>query len=224
MDSIQIDAIIETLKKHEVPFVVIGGLAVIQAGYIRATSDVDILFLRSPKGEAALAAALQEMKAEYITDEKDPLTGLEKGRPVDVKYIHGNHLMMLWTQYGALDIFDYIPGWPDSDPAKVCASAVDCGGVLYASRADTTKMKLKAARPKDIADITEIGEYETLEERILADILIGDEDSLHDAIKTLNSIQQPQCVLDRAVALAPDSKRETAMLIATSLRAKISKI
>jgi hypothetical protein len=117
------------------------------------------------------------MKAEYITDEKDPLTGLEKGRPVDVKYIHGNHLMMLWTQYGALDIFDYIPGWPDSDPAKVCASAVDCGGVLYASRADTTKMKLKAARPKDIADITEIGEYETLEERILADILIGDEDS-----------------------------------------------
>jgi hypothetical protein len=51
MDSIQIDAIIETLKKHEVPFVVIGGLAVIQAGYIRATSDVDILFLRSPKGK-----------------------------------------------------------------------------------------------------------------------------------------------------------------------------
>jgi hypothetical protein len=202
---------------------VIGGLAVIQAGYIRATSDVDILFLRSPKGEAALASALQEMKAEYITDEKDPLTGLEKGRPVDVKYIQGNHLMMLWTQYGALDIFDYVPGWPDSDPWKLKDAAVSCDGVLYASRSDITKMKLKAARPKDIADIAEIGEYETPEARILADILIGDENSLNDAIEMLKTIQQPQCVLDKAIGLAPDSKRETAILIATSLKAKICK-
>lgn len=223
MDSLKIDSIIETLKRRNVPFVVIGGIAVIQAGYIRATSDVDILFLRSPAGEEALASALLEMDAEYITDEKDPQTGFEKGLPADLKYVQGNHLMMLWTKFGALDIFDYVPGWPDSDPRKLKDAAVSCDGVLYASRSDITKMKLKAARPKDIADIAEIGEYETPEARILADILIGDGNSLNDAIETLNTIQQPQSALDKAIALAPDSKRETTILIATSLSAKICK-
>lgn len=221
MDSLQIDAIIETLKKHGVPFVVIGGIAVIRAGYIRATSDVDILFLRSPEGERALASALHEMAAEYIMDEKDPLTGLEKGLPADAEYIKGNHLMMLWTKFGALDIFDYVPGWPDSDPEKVKDAAGASNGVLYASRASIAKMKLKSARPKDIADIAEIGEYETPEERILADILIGDEGSLNDAIETLKAIPQPRCVLEGAVALAPDLKRETVTLIAKLLSSKI---
>ena len=36
------------LEEYEVPFVVIGGHAVNYHGFIRATEDVDIVFLRTP--------------------------------------------------------------------------------------------------------------------------------------------------------------------------------
>jgi hypothetical protein len=41
--------IIELLKTHEIPFLVIGGVAVNYHGYIRATEDVDIIYFRSVK-------------------------------------------------------------------------------------------------------------------------------------------------------------------------------
>ena len=47
-------ALIEALSRHNVPFVVIGGYAVVYHGYVRATEDVDIVFDRSHDSELSL--------------------------------------------------------------------------------------------------------------------------------------------------------------------------
>ena len=66
------------LKRHGVPFVVIGGHAVNFHGYGRATEDVDVLWLRTAISEKALFAALAEINAQYISDEIDLATGMER--------------------------------------------------------------------------------------------------------------------------------------------------
>ena len=62
----------EVLARHGVPFLVIGGHAVSFHGYVRATEDTDVLWVRSPDAEAGLLAALEELNAEYIGNEIDP--------------------------------------------------------------------------------------------------------------------------------------------------------
>jgi hypothetical protein len=39
--------ILQALRDHHVPFLVIGGHAVVFHGYVRATEDVDILYWRA---------------------------------------------------------------------------------------------------------------------------------------------------------------------------------
>lgn len=53
--------VLEHFRKHNVPLVVIGGYAVAFHGYLRATEDVDIVFIRSDSSEIALLKALQEI-------------------------------------------------------------------------------------------------------------------------------------------------------------------
>ena len=59
--TINFAKIIGTLKKINVPFVIIGGHAVIQHGYIRATEDVDIVFQRNNESEKKLFSALKDL-------------------------------------------------------------------------------------------------------------------------------------------------------------------
>jgi hypothetical protein len=43
--------VFEVLARHGVPFLVIGGHAVSFHGYVRATEDTDIVWMRSPEAE-----------------------------------------------------------------------------------------------------------------------------------------------------------------------------
>ena len=58
--------VFEVLRRHDVPFVVVGGHAVTFHGFIRATEDTDVLWIRSPAAEESLLNALEEIAAEYI--------------------------------------------------------------------------------------------------------------------------------------------------------------
>src|SRR5689334_7000719 len=64
--------LLAVLRRHGVPFVVIGGHAVNFHGYIRTTEDVDVVWLRSPQAEQDLLAALTEVHAAFISNEIDP--------------------------------------------------------------------------------------------------------------------------------------------------------
>jgi hypothetical protein len=155
-------AALDVLRRHDVPFTIIGGHAVVFHGHIRATEDVDVVWLRTPESELALTAALIELNARYIGEEIDPATGIERMHPVNLSFVQANHLMMLWTDVGGfLDLFDYIPGHPQADVTELLSTSVEQAGLHFASLAWLRKMKHSAARQKDLLDLENLpGESE----------------------------------------------------------------
>lgn len=145
--------VFHVLQRHGVPFVIIGGHAVNLHGYARATEDADAVWLRSEDSEHRLLSALVELDARYLGKQIDPTTGLEKEYPISLAHIRSHHLMMLWTRFGFLDLFDYIPGYPDADVNLITADAVVDGGLQFVSREWIEKLKRASGRPKDLDDL-----------------------------------------------------------------------
>ncbi|MCG8583580.1 MAG: hypothetical protein MI757_02585 [Pirellulales bacterium] len=149
---------IDILNSHDVPFVIIGGHAVTFHGYVRATEDVDIVFQRSGDSEVSLFHALSEVNACWIGDEIDPETGIERTYPVSLEYVRSTRLMMLVTDGGFLDVFDYIPGLADESVEDLFATAHIQGSHRYASLAWLRRMKQAANRPKDQVDLENLSD------------------------------------------------------------------
>jgi hypothetical protein len=149
--------LLEVLAAHRVPLVVIGGHAVNFHGHVRGTEDVDVLWLRTQESERALVEALRQINASWISDEIDPSTGLERLIPVTAQFVGASHLMMLVTDLGLLDLFDFVPGIPDADVREVFRESIPLGNVRYASLAWLRRMKAAANRPRDIEDLEQLG-------------------------------------------------------------------
>lgn len=145
--------LLDVLRRHGVPFVVVGGHAVNVHGYARATEDTDVVWIRSPEAEEALCRALQEVDAGYIGKDIDPVTGIERTYPVSLQWIQATHLMMVWTKHGFVDLFDYIPGFPAEDVGQLLTSAHEASGFRFASLAWLRRMKQAAGRTKDLLDL-----------------------------------------------------------------------
>ena len=150
------ERIFGTLRKHGVPFIIIGGHAVFRHGYTRTTEDVDVVWRRSAESGKALLGALTELEAVWIGKEIDRATGIEKTYPVSATYINREHLMMLWTPCGPLDLFDYIPGMPDEDVRQLFETGVEGDGLTFSSLSWLRRMKRAAGRTKDLADLEEL--------------------------------------------------------------------
>ena len=117
----------ETMALANVPFVIIGGHAVNYHGYPRATQDVDIIFKRSDESVKALYEVLSKLEGCWISNELDPETGIEKTVAITPEYIAREHLMMLSTKLGYLDLFDFIPGLPSEPLDELFATAKTSG-------------------------------------------------------------------------------------------------
>lgn len=150
--------LLDVLRRHGVPFVIIGGHAVNFHGYRRATEDIDIVWLRTPSSEAALLRALTDLQAQYIGSEIDPATGIERTYPVTQATIQSSHLMMLITKHGFLDLFDYIPGMPTESESELLASSIESEGLRFASLQWLRRMKQASGRPKDLLDLEKLGD------------------------------------------------------------------
>ncbi len=140
------------LLRHRVPFVVIGALAVNAHGHIRATEDSDVVFRRTPESEKALLAALQELSACWVMADKAEPGGVRLV-PVTASYVAHMNMMMLMTDAGLLDLFDYIPGFPDEPVDSLFADCELSNGVRYVSLRWLRKMKQAAGRPLDLTDL-----------------------------------------------------------------------
>lgn len=151
-------ALLNSLAGAGVPFVIIGGHAVNFHGYVRTTEDTDIVFLRTTESEAALTEVLQSIRACWISDERDPQTGIERLVPVTPSYIRTQHLMMLWTDLGFLDIYDFIPGFPNTPVQELFAEPVFLGELRFVSLAWLRKLKTAAGRHKDLDDLEHLPE------------------------------------------------------------------
>ena len=145
--------LLDVLARHEVPFVVIGGHAVCTHGYVRATEDVDIVVRKSADVVERLFAALAEINAKWLGDEIDPQTGLERAIPVSPAYVRSTNLMMLITDLGFLDIFDFIPCFPQVPVDELFESAIKIDGRPFVSLDWLKKLKLASNRPQDRIDL-----------------------------------------------------------------------
>lgn len=139
-------SLLETLLRHGVRFVLIGGLAARLRGSPLITFDVDICYSRDRENLEALADALVELRAKL------------RGAPDDVPFIldaktlaAGDHFTFT-TSAGPLDCLGTPAGVGGFDELDVRATKMEIAGapVSVASIDDLIKMKLAAGRPKDL--------------------------------------------------------------------------
>lgn len=152
-ENTNLPRVFERLARAGVPFVIIGGHAVNFHGYVRTTEDADIIFQRTPAGEVALLSVLESIHACWVSDEIDPATKLERLIPVDASYLRTHSLMMLCTDHGFLDIYDFLPGFPDTPVSEVFADSVPLGELCFVSLPWLRRLKACAGRHKDLDDL-----------------------------------------------------------------------
>lgn len=143
--------IFEVLARHRVDYVVIGGVAVIAHGHIRATADVDFVADIERGNTERLAAALRELRAELRGVDAD-LLGIDVYDP-ETLAAGGNFTMT--TDAGHLDFFSEVPGGVPYPRLRQAAIEVEVDGVpiVIAAIDDLIRMKAAAGRAQDHMDI-----------------------------------------------------------------------
>lgn len=148
----QPQAVIELLGRHDVRYVLIGGLAGITHGAPFVTQDVDICYDREPTNLKRLVEALREVNAT--------LRGAEPGLPfrLDARTLARGDAFTFTTDAGWLDIMATPSGVAGYDDLARTADAYTLFGhrVLVASLDDLIRMKRAAARPKDLLAVEEL--------------------------------------------------------------------
>lgn len=147
LDDPDTHAILDTLTRHEVRFVVIGGQASIHWGSPFPTEDVDITPSRVRENLDRLSAALTELDARVRTSsEPDGLPFAHTGAS-----LADTGVWNLVTAHGDLDI-SFVPnGTTGYDDLARDAATDRIHGVQVqvASLADVIRSKQAANRPKD---------------------------------------------------------------------------
>lgn len=145
--------ILQTLARHKVQFVLIGGQAAIAHGSPSVTFDLDICYQRSPQNLERLASALKERSAR--------LRGVEDDVPfiLDAKTIEMGDHFTFETDAGSFDCLGTPSGVNGYEDLASAASPVDFDGmsVLVASLDDLIRMKQAAGRPKDLIEVEVLG-------------------------------------------------------------------
>ncbi len=142
-----------TLNRHNVDYVVIGGVALQAHGHVRTTQDLDVVVAWTPANMDRLAAALRDLGAQLRGVDAD-LLGIDLGSPEQL-YAGGNFL--LHTRHGDLDVFsvDDTPGAPQTyEQLRERAIAVDARGIrlLIAHPEHLIPMKTAASQFRDRPD------------------------------------------------------------------------
>lgn len=150
-EPLQPQELFDTLARHHVDYVLIGGLAATLHGSSALTNDADICPDASPANRERLAAALREMKARVRTD------AAPDGVPVtaDAEFLRRMQLVNLTTRYGDFDIAFQPAGSDGYDDLaeRAIDVAIDGTTVRVASLADIIRSKEAADRPKDRATL-----------------------------------------------------------------------
>jgi len=145
--------ITETLVRHKVEFIVIGGVAAMVLGSPLMTNDFDICYRRTKENNERLATALSEMKAR--------LRGVDPSLPfiLDGTTLRNGDTFTFETDYGPFDCLGSPSGTSGFTDLVRAAATMDLGNgvqALVCSLDDLIRMKKAAGRPKDLMAIEQL--------------------------------------------------------------------
>jgi len=144
------DEILGVLERHQVLYVVIGGLAAELRGSPYVTRDVDVTPARTRENFIRLAAALRELDAKLrIPDLEEPLA-----IPLDERTFEHGTTWTFVTKQSYLDIAllpDGTRGYDDLRRAATQEQITDTVTIFVAALADVIRSKEAAGREKDRA-------------------------------------------------------------------------
>jgi len=148
--------LLRLLNKHEVEFIVIGGVAVMAYGCLRATRDIDIVPKPTRSNFVKLAKALEELEAKLIGVDAHLLDDVDLDAPTLARGAN----FPVETIYGQLDILQEthdinLYELVSKEPVHVTMDGVS---VYVCSLSVLRKLKQLAARPRDLADLDELEE------------------------------------------------------------------
>jgi hypothetical protein len=144
--------VLETLARHGVDFVLVGGLAAMALGSAYPTGDIDIAYARDRPNLERLATALDELGAT--------LRGAPPGLPFvpDADTLGRGLNFTFATRFGAVDILGEPSGAPPYHELRRAGTEQVLSGhpVRVASIDHLIAMKEAAGRPKDKLHATEL--------------------------------------------------------------------
>lgn len=146
------EALLSTLQKHQVEFIVIGGAAAIAHGATRLTQVLDIVYRRTPSNLDRLVNALREYKP-YL-----------RGAPPGLPFVWNSQALArglnfaLVTSIGDIDLFGEIPGGGSYEDVRKDAIELQVFGApcLYLSLPQLIRAKRATGRPKDLEALAEL--------------------------------------------------------------------
>lgn len=151
--------LIAVLARHDVDYVVIGGVATQVHGHRRTTMDLDLTPDPEPENLRRLSAALAELDARPV----DGGAGeIEVSASDPERLAIAAIVPPLHTRYGQIHILKEPKGARPFDEMRERALVVDLDGtdVAIVSLDDLIRMKRAAGRPGDLGDIATLTEVE----------------------------------------------------------------
>jgi len=141
--------ILGVLARHQVRFVVIGGVAASLQGSTTITNDFDICYSRDPDNLERLAAALAEVGAT-LRGAREPVAFR-----LDARTLKAGLNFTFDTKYGPFDCLGEASGSFDYEQLTTNADEMDLVGtkVPVASLDDLIRMKRAAGRNKDLIEV-----------------------------------------------------------------------
>jgi hypothetical protein len=154
VDELDAEALLQTLRRHSVEFVLIGGLAVAAHGYVRATDDVDVVPKPERENRRRLYEAMKTVEAQPV--ELGDFRPEELPVPFSPEGLDEGGNWALRTRAGRIDVLQWVSGIESFEELHARAVEVDLpgvGAVLVAGYEDLLAMKRAAGRPVDERDI-----------------------------------------------------------------------
>jgi predicted nucleotidyltransferase len=147
-------AILAALERHDVRYVLVGGLAANAHGVRRTTRDVDVIVERSRENLERLARAARELEVgSPVIDSR-----LRELDPLDPDDLQRAANVSLDTSEGELDVMNEAKGAPPFERLAGRAVVVEAFGtrVPVAGLDDLIALKRAAGRDVDLRDIADL--------------------------------------------------------------------